>query len=94
VQPQSLVGYVLLVIQVGALVLGVYSFVHAAIQRPDAYTAAEKMSKPIWLAILGGTAVLALVLGAPVGSAIVICAAGIYLVDVRPKILEVQGKSR
>jgi hypothetical protein len=52
------------------------------------------MTKPIWLAILGGTVVLALVLGAPVGSAIVICAAGIYLVDVRPKILEVQGKSR
>ena len=87
-------GYVLLVIQVGALFLGVYSFVHAAIQRPDAYTAAEKMTKPIWLAILGGTFVLALVLGAPVGSAIVICAAGVYLVDVRPKILEVQGKSR
>jgi hypothetical protein len=94
VQPQSLVGYVLLVIQVGALVLGAYAFVHAAIQRPDAYTAAEKMTKPIWLAILGGTVLLALVLGAPVGSAIVICAAGIYLVDVRPKILEVQGKSR
>jgi hypothetical protein len=52
------------------------------------------MTKPIWLAILGGTVVLAFVLGAPVGSAIVICAAGIYLVDVRPKILEVQGKSR
>ncbi|WP_029118089.1 DUF2516 family protein [Mycobacterium sp. URHB0044] len=93
-QPQSLVGYVLLVIQVGALVLGAYAFVHAAIQRPDAYTAAEKMTKPIWLAILGGTVVLAFVLGAPVGSAIVICAAGVYIVDVRPKILEVQGKSR
>jgi hypothetical protein len=94
VEPQSLVGYVLLVIQIGALILGGYSFIHAAIQRPDAYTAAEKMTKPIWLAILGGTVVLAFVLGAPVGSAIVICAAGIYLVDVRPKILEVQGKSR
>ena len=87
-------GYVLLVIQIGALILGGYAFIHAAIQRPDAYTAAEKMTKPIWLAILGGTIVLAFVLGAPVGSAIVICAAGIYLVDVRPKILEVQGKSR
>jgi len=94
VQPQSLVGYVLLVIQVGALVLGAYSFVHAAIQRPDAYTATGKMTKPIWLAIIGGTVLLALVLGAPVGSAIAICASGIYLVDVRPKILEVQGKSR
>jgi hypothetical protein len=30
----------------------------------------------------------------PVGSAIAACAIGIYLVDVRPKILEVQGKSR
>jgi hypothetical protein len=94
VEPQSLVGYVLLFIQIAALILGGYSFIHAAIQRPDAYTAAEKMTKPIWLAILGGTLVLAFVLGAPVGSAIVICAAGIYLVDVRPKILEVQGKSR
>jgi len=94
VEPQSLVGYVLLVIEIGALILGGYSFIHAAIQRADAYTAAEKMTKPIWLAILGGTVVLALVLRAPVGSAIVVCAAGIYLVDVRPKILEVQGKSR
>jgi hypothetical protein len=96
VQPQSLVGYVLLVIEVGALIFGVYAFVHAAMQRPDAYTAAEKMTKPIWLAILGGTVFLALplILGSPVGSAIAICAAGVYMVDVRPKILEVQGKSR
>ena len=70
------------------------NWVTTAIQRPDAYTAAGKMTKPIWLAIIGGTVVLALVLGAPVGSAIAICAAGVYLVDVRPKILEIQGKSR
>jgi hypothetical protein len=96
VQSQSLVGYVLLVIMVGALVFGAYCFIHAAMQRPDAFTAAEKLSKPIWLAILGGTTLLALpyLLGAPVGSAIVICAAGVYMVDVRPKILDVQGKSR
>ena len=87
-------GYVLLVVQVATLAAGVYAFVHAAMQRPDAFTAAEKLSKPIWLAILGGTALLALLLGPPVGSAIVACAAGIYIVDVRPKVLDVQGKSR
>lgn len=93
-EPQNLVGYVLLVIQVAALATGAYAFVHAAMQRPDAFTAAEKMSKPIWLAIIGGTALLAFVLGAPVGSAVVACAAGIYIVDVRPKVLDVKGKSR
>jgi hypothetical protein len=96
VDPQYLVGYVLLAVQVGALLLSAYAFVHAALQRADAYTAAGKMTKPIWLAIIGGTAVLSLpyLLGAPVGSAVAVCAAGVYLVDVRPKILEVQGKSR
>jgi hypothetical protein len=28
------------------------------------------------------------------GMAIAACAAGVYLVDVRPKLLEIQGKSR
>jgi hypothetical protein len=87
-------GYVLLAIEVGALAMGAYAFIHAAIQRPDAYTAAEKLSKPIWLAILGGTILLEFLFRAPVGSAILACAAGIYIVDVRPKILDVQGKSR
>lgn len=73
--------------------MGAYAFIHAAIQRTDAFPAAEKLSKPIWLAILGGTILLAFILGAPVGSAIVACAAGIYIVDVRPKVLDVQGKS-
>jgi hypothetical protein len=71
----------------------VYAFVHAALQRPDAYTAAEKLTKPVWLVILGVGVLLALVLGIT-GVAIAAVAAGVYLVDVRPKILEIQGKSR
>ena len=63
---------------------------HAAIQRPDAYTAAEKLTKPVWLVILGVGVLLALVLGIT-GVAIAAVAAGVYLVDVRPKILEIQG---
>lgn len=90
---QGLVGYVLFALQVAVLVTAIYAFVHAAIQRPDAYTAAEKLTKPVWLVILGVGILLALVLGIT-GVAIAAVAAGVYLVDVRPKILEIQGKSR
>ncbi len=86
-------GYVLAVLQIAVLVTTVYAFVHAALQRPDAYTAAEKLTKPVWLVILGIGVLLALVLGIT-GVAIAAVAAGVYLVDVRPKILEIQGKSR
>ncbi|MGB2923526.1 MAG: DUF2516 family protein [Mycobacterium sp.] len=90
---QGLVGYVLFALQVAVLVASVYAFVHAAMQRPDAYTAVDKLTKPVWLVILGVGVLLALVLGI-FGVAIAAAASGVYLVDVRPKILEVQGKSR
>jgi TRAP-type mannitol/chloroaromatic compound transport system permease small subunit len=89
----QLVGTVLFVVQIAVLIMSVYAFVHAAMQRPDAYTAAGKLTKPVWLIILGGGVLLALVLGIT-GVAIAAVAAGVYLVDVRPKILEIQGKSR
>jgi hypothetical protein len=87
------VGYVLAFLQIAVLVTTVYAFVHAAMQRSDAYTAAEKLTKPVWLVILGVGVLLALVLGIT-GVAISAVAAGVYLVDVKPKILEIQGKSR
>jgi O-antigen/teichoic acid export membrane protein len=87
------VGYVLAVLQIAVVVTAVYALVHAALQRPDAYTAADKLTKPVWLVILGVGVLLALVLGIT-GVAIAAVAAGVYLVDVRPKILEIQGKSR
>ena len=86
-------GTVLTVLMLAVFATTVYSFIHAALQRPDAYTAAEKMTKPIWLIILGAAALLTWVLGIT-GVAIAAVAAGVYLVDVRPKLLEVQGKSR
>ena len=73
----------------------VYAFVHAAMQRQDAYTAADKLTKPVWLAILGVAALLCLLFGVSVlGMTIAAVATGVYLADVRPKLLEVQGKSR
>ena len=91
----NLVFIVLLVVQIGVLLMTVYAFVHAAIQRPDAYTAADKMTKPVWLMILGGATLLTLLLPAQsvLGMVVGACASGVYLVDVKPRLLEIQGKS-
>ena len=89
----DLVNSVVFVLQVAVAMTALYAFVHAAMQRPDAYTAADKMTKPVWLLILGAAVPLTMLLSA-LGAAIGACAAGVYLVDVRPKLLEIQGKSR
>jgi 4-amino-4-deoxy-L-arabinose transferase-like glycosyltransferase len=90
---QGVAGLVLQVVFWVVTAVTIYAFVHAAMQRPDAYTAAEKLTKPVWLVILGVAGVLSLFLGV-MGVAIAAVATGVYLVDVRPKLLEVQGKSR
>jgi hypothetical protein len=87
----------MLVLQIAVFATAVYAFIHAAMQRTDAYTAANKLTKPVWLVILALavalTSVLSFVFGV-LGMAIAACGAGVYLVDVRPKLLEIQGKSR
>jgi hypothetical protein len=89
------VDTVMSVLQVAVLVTAVYAFVHAAMQRRDAYTAADKLTKPVWLVILGVAVAVTSILTFPVlGMVMAACASGVYLVDVRPKLLEVQGKSR
>jgi hypothetical protein len=88
----NLVFNVISILQIAVLVTTVYAFVHAAMQRPDAYTAAGKLTKPVWLLILGVAAALTFI--GVFGIAIAAAAAGVYLVDVRPKLLEIQGKSR
>ncbi len=91
------VTIVMFVLQIAVALTAVYAFVHAALQRTDAYTAADKLTKPVWLVILGLAVALSSILSfvfGVLGMAIAACAAGVYLVDVRPKLLEIQGKSR
>ncbi len=79
-----------------ALVGAVYAIVHAVRQRPDAFTAVNKLTKPIWLGILI-VAALILLATSPVGllgiiAVVVVC---VYLVDVRPRVDDIQhGGSR
>jgi hypothetical protein len=74
----------------------VYAIVHAVRQRPDAFTAVNKLTKPIWLGILI-VAALILLATSPVGllGIIAVVAVCVYLVDVRPRVDDIQhGGSR
>jgi hypothetical protein len=100
VQLESLTVYVLFAVYLLVLVLSVYSLIHGGMQRADAYTAAGKLTKNAWMGILGGAVLLTVlaILGFSGLDILFVSAAavasGVYLTDVRPKLLDVQGKSR
>jgi hypothetical protein len=84
------------VIHWGSAAFGLFAFVHALLQRADAYSAADRKTKPIWMLITGGST-LAMVLfdPDPRGAGMIFwipaaVASTVYLVDVRPKLIEVQ----
>ncbi|MCP2259452.1 Protein of unknown function (DUF2516) [Streptoalloteichus tenebrarius] len=89
---------ILQIIDWAVLPVGIYAFVHALMQRADAFTAADKLSKPAWLGITAaGTAALLLFnLG---GAGVMFWIAGlvavlVYIVDVRPRVIEAQRGPR
>src|SRR5690349_15344951 len=85
-------GIVLLILSLVVFLLEIYALVDAVRQKTAAFPAAGKLTKPIWLGILGvatavgfislGNGLMALgflnILGA--------VAAGVYLADVRPAV--------
>jgi hypothetical protein len=95
---QSLDFWVYFVIYWAAVPVGLYAFAHAALQRPDAYPAADKLTKPAWMGITGGAAVLLLlnvfVAGQMLFYLIALVAVLVYLVDVKPAVTEVQRGPR
>ncbi|MGV9410287.1 DUF2516 family protein [Nocardia sp. NPDC003693] len=74
----------------------VFALVHAIRQRPDAFTAVDKLTKPAWLAILAASLGGLLLGGTVVGllGIAAIVATGVYLADVRPKVDEIQRGPR
>lgn len=80
-----------------AVAAGLFAVLHAVSQRADAFTAANRLNKPKWLGITaGGTAACALfhfggfLFIAWIAGTVAIL---VYLVDVRPKLAEVQRGS-
>ncbi|MDQ2707240.1 MAG: DUF2516 family protein [Actinomycetota bacterium] len=76
--------------------VGLFAVVDAARARADAFTAADKLTKPTWLWITGGALVVLLIFQGPMSLLwlIGLIAALVYLVDVRPSLIEVQGGRR
>ncbi|MGW4244684.1 DUF2516 family protein [Nocardia sp. NPDC004722] len=87
---------ILWVLRLCAMGMTVFALVHAIRQRPDAFTAVDKLTKPVWIAILLaslGALLLSINLLGILGIAAVI-ATGVYLADVRPKVDEIQRGPR
>src|SRR5579884_1087964 len=86
--------YILTACWIAGIPVGAWAFLSAARTRPDAFAAAEKLTKPAWLGITGGGLVL-LVTGRAgpltLWWVIGLIAVLVYLVDVRPSLIEVQG---
>lgn len=89
------------VIEIGGGILGAFVLVDALMRRSDAFVAADRQTKTVWLAITAVSAML-LVLAASSGffraPSLIWCAATVaalvYLVDVRPKLKDVQRGTR
>lgn len=88
----GLLGLIIRIVNLIALAGGIYALVHAIRQRSDAFTATDKLTKPIWLAILAVASLVLLggVFGGGLLGLIACVAVGVYLADVRPKVDEIQ----
>lgn len=91
----SLQGLIALTFGIAALGLSVFGFVDALRYRPDAFTAAGKRTKKIWLIVLGVAVLLSLY---SVYSAfsltwiLAVVGSGVYAADVRPAVRRVMGR--
>jgi len=91
----SLQVLIYLVFWAAVMGLSVFGLVDALRYKPDAYAAAGKASKNIWLAILGAAVALSIVsYGNPfqLPGILAVVGAGVYTADVRPALRQVMGR--
>lgn len=83
------------VISLVLFLFALFAFIDAAIHREDAYRAADKNTKGFWLIILGIAAVVMKLFSVLSFLPIIgLVAVIVYMVDVRPALREVRGRSR
>ncbi|GAB2638338.1 DUF2516 family protein [Prescottella soli] len=91
----GLTGLIMTVLWLIALAGAVFAVFHAVRQRRDAFTAVDKLTKPIWLGILVASLLVIFLFG-PVHmlGLIAVVAVCVYLVDVRPRVDDIQRGPR
>ena len=84
----------LMVATLVVFVVQAWAFIDAVSHRPDAFVAADKMTKPAWLIILGIALVAHMLIWSPVSflNLIGAVAAIVYIVDARPALRSVTGR--
>ena len=95
----SVLGYFFLALSVAAFAVEVWALIDALIRPTQAFVAAGKQTKPLWLVILGVATAVGLGYAFYAGGASVVqflpvaafVAAAIYLTDVRPKVKDFRG---
>lgn len=90
----SLQQLILLILGLLAFALQIYALVDAARQRPDAFVAAGKQTKQLWLIFLGvATAIGFVSIFGPLNifNLIAVVAAAVYVTDVRPAVRGMTG---
>ncbi len=83
-----------LILFFGLIAIRAWSVFDCAIRRHDAFPAADKLTKPAWLAILVVSGLFGTWLSrSPIGplSLISVIVSGVYLADVRPAVREISG---
>ena len=84
----------MLVATLVVFVVQAWAFIDAVSHRPEAFVAADKLTKPTWLIILGIALVAHMLIWGPVSflNLIGAVAAIVYLVDVRPALRSLTGR--
>jgi hypothetical protein len=92
----ALPGLIMSVVSLVTFVMQAYAFVDSTTHRPDAYPAADKLTKQTWMIILGLGVVAHMIFWSPLSllNIIGIIAAIVYLVDVRPALRSLRQYDR
>jgi multisubunit Na+/H+ antiporter MnhG subunit len=82
----ALPGQIMILVSLAMFAAQAFAFIDAVSHRPDAYVAADKLTKKAWLIILGLALAAHMLIWAPLSlfNLVGIVAALVYIVDVRP----------
>lgn len=87
----SLTSWIVAIIDVATLVISAWAFIDCTRRRSDAFPAIGRHSKGLWLGLTGAATLVSFANFYPLGilgiASIVI--AGVYLLDIRPRIVEI-----